>query len=595
MFTAKSLLKLVMGATLVVASCTVLKKEDPNKEVLAFISTFQASLASTDEEILKQFEAKQSQESILSAIRILQNKEHEFIVCTAAFQQSQVSFEDSGIKVVIPANFSSQNIEGDYHGETTLTLWLKPKNNSYVVTVLVGEDFYKTFADIRNGMEWSVEHIRETKKREPIYSKAQTIQQQFDSVIWYASYQDNLYFYVVNSGEQGFTMNYNYPEQSTGYFMGLTDENGALIIPVEYELIGTIAFEMPMAIEVRKGGKYGYFDLESRKLIIQPAYDMIIPYDKENAFAIVKQDSVYGWLDTEYEYHAGFPSEGAESWVKEFDFLPKDMRLKGDSKTFCEVPNKDYAGNGILIPPSYMVKTGLFEKVIGGISTTPVPLNGWTDYVETKGTLLQTVTDRINAVITTITERYIDGREEFYTYNRLMLVDNKQDTLEVGSVYSDGAITFRKVDDTLLEIKYEQDNPEGSEFDEYNIPVYNYYALGEDVSVTRYKSNRSFPETKYVKLDSSYLVGDFLRWGESGEEHSDFLSLATITYMRDEILAEYGYRFEDPNAAEQFKYRDWYKPEHDSIDNFKESMTEVDRYNLDFLDKIILMMKTEAV
>jgi hypothetical protein len=248
------------------------------------------------------------------------------------------------------------------------------------------------------------------------------------------------------------------------------------------------------------------------------------------------------------------------------------------------------------MPPSYLVNTGVFKEIVGGISTTPVPLNGWTEYVETKGTLLQTVTDKINAVITTITERYIDGREEFYTYNRLTLVDGKQDTLAVSSFYTSGDIVFRKLNDSVLELKCDQDSPEGSEFLEYNIPVYTYFSLGEDLSVNPYTSHRSFPQSQYAKLDSTYLSGKFNTWGDNGEQgESDFLSLTTITYMRDEILADYGFRFVDAETTERFKYYNWYRPQYDKVEDFQELLSEEDRHNLDFLNRIIDMLKGKPV
>src|SRR5690349_88005 len=69
----------------VVAACSVLKKENSEKDIRVFLTTFQSSLGSSDDEILKFFETRQSKEAILSAVKVLQNKEHEFIECLASF------------------------------------------------------------------------------------------------------------------------------------------------------------------------------------------------------------------------------------------------------------------------------------------------------------------------------------------------------------------------------------------------------------------------------------------------------------------------------------------------------------------------------
>lgn len=591
MFSRYLLVKIALGVLLFTAACSILKKEDPEKEIIAFINTFQNTLSQPDDVILNLFDAKQSKESILSVVKILQNKEREFILCTALYSQPQISREETGVKVVIPVTFAPQNIDEDFLEETSITFWLKPGKDSFVITKMEGEEFYKSFAGIRSNLEWRVERIRELKKREHIYTRAAELQRGYDSVIWFATHEQKNYYYVVN----GSWNNYFYDDKPkpSNYTMGLVDEAGEVIIPVEYELIGTLSFDIPGMVEIRKEGKAGYFNLETRQLVIPAAYDMIIPYTQDNSFALVKQDSIYGWIDRTYQYHEGFPSEKSERWVKSFEFLPKDLKLKSDTRTFCEIPNQQGAGYGIIMPPSYLVATGVFSEIVSGISTTPVPLNGWTDYVETKGTLLQSVTDKINAVITTITERYIDGREEFYTYNRLTLVDDKQDTLAVSSFYTSGEIVFRKLNDSLLELKCDQDSPEGSEFDEYNIPVYTYFSLSEDLSVNSYTSHRSFPQSQFVKLDSTYLSGNFKVWTEAGEKEANFLSLATITYMRDEILADYGFRFADATTQERFKYYNWYRPQYDKVEDFQEQLSEEDRHNLAFLERIIEMLKSK--
>jgi hypothetical protein len=595
MFTRSLPIKLLAVALVILAACSILKKEDTEKDVRTFLTAFQQDLGKSEQEVLAHFDARQSQESILSAVKILQNKEHEFIVCTIAFANAQISKEKEGIKVIIPANFSSQNVDEDYHGETNFTLWLKPKDNTYVIAKLEAEQFYETFADLRNQMEWSVDHIREMKKREPIYARAKALQQQYDSVVWYATYEGQNYYYVVQGPWTNFFMDYNSTVRNTGHQMGLVDEQGTVVIPVKYELIGTPGFEQPGLVEVKRGGKAGYFNLETKQEIIPVEYDVIIPYKKENAFALVKQDTVYGWIDQQYAYHPGFPSAKAEQWVNDFAYLPQNLRFKSDIQTFCEIPNVDNAGYGIVIPPSYLVQTGLFNEIIGGITTTTVQLNGWTEYVETKGTILQQITDNIKAVVTTINSRYIEGREEFYTYNRLSLVDNNQDTLAVSSLYSNGNIAFKKIGTSLLEIKYEQDNFEGSEFDEYNIPVYNYFTITNGQQVTKQVSDRSFAQSQFVRLDSAYLSGDFLAYKPEGEVKSTFLSLPTVVYMRAEILASYGYIFEDANMADRFKNFAWYKPRFNKVEDFASEMSEMDRYNVAFLEKIIAILESKPV
>lgn len=597
MFSRHVLIKIALVITVVIGACSVLKKEDPEKGIRAFISSFESSLVQSDKAILNQFDAQQTHETILSVVRILQNKEHEFIECTAAFPQARINISDAGIQVVIPVDFRSKDVNEGYEEQTTLTAWLEPKGKSYTITKFEGEAFYKAFATIRNNMEWLVEQKREIQKREAIYAKAKVLQQQFDSVIWFVSYQSKNYFYVVNG-----SWNYHKrKEQESGaYKMGLVDETGTVIIPVEYELVGTLGFDTSDMVEVHKDGKVGYFNIATKQLTVEPLYDMIIPYLKDSVFGIVKHDTVYGWLNKEYNYHEGFPSEEAKEWVNHFAFLPANLQIINGRQTFCEIANEDNAGYGIIMPPSYLVKTGIFKDIIGGISTTPVPISGWTEYVETKGNMMQTVTDKVSALLTTITERYLEGREEFYSESRLVFVNSQNDTLAVTSILSDGEVSITRIDSTILQVKSQRpDWNDYGGFYESGLPIYQYFELREDLSIVPVKTSRTFPHTAFVKLDSSYLSGEFTRWDsetESGEK-TTFLSLFTISHMRNEILASYGYRFPDPETYEYFNKsrRRSYTPRYDSIEEFEDQLTEIDRHNLAFLQKIIDLMQSKPV
>jgi hypothetical protein len=586
-YTPIAIVALLIG----VVACGVLQKKDSETEVRTFLMSFQNNLAKSDDEILKQFDTQQSSESILTAIHILQNKEHVYLECKIDFAQAQLTIGETAVNIVIPAQFKSVNLDRDYHAESSLSMTLRPKDGTYVISKLEAEAFYKSFADLKIDMEYSVEQMQALKTREPIFEQAKHLQQKFDSVIWYTTYNDKRYFYVI-AGTWDSSLEVKH--DGANYKMGLTDEDGNIIIPLEYDLIGCLGFAYPNMVEVKKNGKLGYYDLNSKKLVVATSYDMIIPYQEGSAFAILKNDTTYGWVNRAFEHQQGFPSPAAAAWVNSFSFIPANLKFKGDSLyAFCEIPNEPHIGYGILVPPSYLVKSGLFNEVITGISTTSFPYAGWTAYMETKGTKLQTISDKISAMMTTITERYIEGREEFYTYNRMVFIDSRHDTLEVNNVSAAGEINFRKPDSTLLEISYLNSyySMEGSSWPESNMLSYEYFELGPNLSVKHLSTHRDFPFTQFVKMDSSYLQGDFSGYDYELEKEvkSTFISSSTLEYMREEILADYGFIFPDENTNERYKGRDWYKPRYESIEAFRDDMTDIDRYNLDFLDKILAL------
>lgn len=90
----KSVLSIALIIAVVMAACSVLKKEDPDQAVRAFLVSFQNSLSKSDQEILKQFRVRQSPEAVLMVIRLLQNKE-KYFHCEAQFGSAFVGIEEN--------------------------------------------------------------------------------------------------------------------------------------------------------------------------------------------------------------------------------------------------------------------------------------------------------------------------------------------------------------------------------------------------------------------------------------------------------------------------------------------------------------------
>jgi hypothetical protein len=85
------------------------------------------------------------------------------------------------------------------------------------------------------------------------------------------------------------------------------------------------------------------------------------------------------------------------------------------------------------------------------------------------------------------------------------------------------------------------------------------------------------------------LTGSFEVWdSQTGQTvKSNFLSKQALGLMRDEILAGYGFAFNSPQQSEQFKYAGWYKPTTDSYEDIYAKASDIDKYNLDFLNRMI--------
>lgn len=192
--------------------------------------------------------------------------------------------------------------------------------------------------------------------------------------------------------------------------------------------------------------------------------------------------------------------------------------------------------------------------------------------------------------------RYLGGREEFYETREATFFDNRGDNLASVSVYAgDNSLTW--IDSTLLQLNLtptvDETNGywdmEGSS-GEWNTPRYRYLHVSRNPpSVEVLESSRQYDQTEFVKLDSSYVTGTFVYWDENTKETviRDFVSDETLRDMRNEILAAYDFQFADPETQERYEHRQNYEPRYTTYADFIDSMTEIDRHNLLFLERII--------
>ncbi len=168
-------------------------------------------------------------------------------------------------------------------------------------------------------------------------------------------------------------------------------------------------------------------------------------HEKANVYAITGTDSIYGWIDSQYQYHEGFNSPEEEQWVNTFQFLSGDLSIESGKSGSCEIPNSDHAGWCIVIPPSYYVKTGLFDAIETDITSGDMPEGGAMGDIKTKGTLFEKITDGISALITTVEKSYIMGRESFYASNRLAFVTPRHELLGVSEIPGGQITRFKRL------------------------------------------------------------------------------------------------------------------------------------------------------
>lgn len=591
------ILVMLIIAVVALKSCSSLRQNDPNEKVMSFINDFRSNLSATDDVIKAQFQvsavANVSEEGIMRAIRIMQNADQakDSITCVINFDAPAITQESGDIRVDFTAQFTSVDPNNILQKEAQFTLWLSNIQGRLVITNIDAMSFYNGYQGAVFELQTMKYRERDLASRKIFFDQARMLQQTYDTVIWYTQYNDSVYYYVVNGEWQNFFMGDN-RERSASAKMGLVSESGRVIVPPAYDLVGTISFETENVVEVKKDNLVGHFSMDGKE--IAPAvYEWIIPYEQDGVYALVKKDNEIGWLDDSYTHHAGFPSDEAKKYIHEFGYLGKNIEISYTAMSTAEVIHVDYMGRGIVVPPTYFVQAGVLDEVISDIYTGENSF-GWggIEKIETEGSMFEKISDKFSALLVMLNDHYLEGREGFYQRTNLTFVDD-QHQLTTSFTMPSGKISFNRIDSTLMEVRLsregESNRYEGEmEDDQWDVPFYQYFRI-ENGSVTQLKSRRSYRFTEFVRIDSSYLEGSFHIWDEeSGTvKTQDFPFTQSLEWMRNEILADYGYDFADPETKKHFSYYEWYNPTHSSYGDIYGLMSETDLHNLQFLEKII--------
>jgi hypothetical protein len=583
---------------ILVIACTVTKNDGLDKNAKMFLTEFQKTLNKSDEEILLLFKSAQSKEEILKGIVVLQNKDTSFIKTVLVYDEAKAVWEEGYLKVSIPVQLIGKGAEPE---TSTLTLSLfQKKDGKFYIYKLGGQEAYTAYYSIKSKIENADELARRLADVKIYYDRARELQKDYDTVVWYVHHNDTAYYYAVNGTYIYDSINGKSPAT---FKMGLLHTSGKVIVPVEFDLVGNPSINLPNAVEVKKDGKIGYYGMDGKELV-PVEYTWLVPYEDGDAKALVKKDALFGWLDKTYQYHENFPTAKAEKYIKDFEYLTEKKFVFGkDYQEMIKIPfNRSqgvYQGNGVIVPPAFLVEIGIFKQIESPFISEVFDENIFAvgdDYKENINTTPFSLTDAIDVFITSVKTRFIGGRGEFYTSHNVNLIDQKSNLISSITTYGDKDFKLRKVNEDLVEtsVVFEQEEMgPGTFYIESNFPSYQYFKF-DGKSLLPIKTSRLFTFTEMIKMDSNYLKGNFITYDyrkvEGQQEgKSTFCSNETIELMRYEILASYGFIITDSTKLENIKYGFGfeYKPTISSYDEVYSKATEIDKYNLDFLAKIL--------
>lgn len=417
------------------------------------------------------------------------------------------------------------------------------------------------------------------------------------------------YLFFVTKGELTFPSEDKDPMPA--HTAGLVDANGKVIVPLEMERIANPGTTAEGYVEVRKNGKYGMYSLTGA-LAIPIEMDAIYPYtgSSSDVLAIVRKGTQYGWADRKGGVHFDRSSHSETAL-----FAAPDMRQAiakwqvdlSDQKlhAFVNIMPNPYegedpdTGGGVVFMPSYLLQLIVLTEVKSDWMLYESDYFGMKEYyAEIKQA--EQLNANTKGFIATLWEAGVSARD--YSYNRYSVVTTNNElqpkdkllVREPGNYVCSSGADFRFIGNSMIEVKLtgSSDGDNQSKYTER--PYYNYYLVTADGKLQKQSTNRSFAFTKYVKINESYFQGCFSRGIDPAidkgydEEHNfvttQHLSIEDLDIMRNEIFAEYGYKFTTDKWKAYFAKQSWYKGLYDNVDD---KLSEIDKANV----QTILNMK----
>jgi hypothetical protein len=363
-------------------ACKSEDKSDVANENLSFLNEFveqfkEGLSAEEDRKLLGMLKLERSQEALTELVKVLKNTHHS-IKCE--FDFGRTTFQKIGenqLQVWFPVSLVNTNYPNQEPEIFIVSAKVEKLDNSFVIREMDADLLYHKFTAFENRDFWKLELEAEYEKRKLVYELVERLQAGVDSVIWFTRYQDQLYFYFVQgewNNPKSFD-NYRADAEKTvpkvgSYKMGLLDAEGMVVIPADYDLIGTLGFDMENLVEVKRNGKYGMYHLQSRLPVIPAVYDVLIPFatTDDKKLILTQEGKQTGYFNSDFLRFEGLPPvQQIDEYLAGYKYLEKGLLIKNGQQAMMEVPNREYLGNGYVVPPSYLTNLQVMDSIEFGL------------------------------------------------------------------------------------------------------------------------------------------------------------------------------------------------------------------------------------
>lgn len=424
-----------------------------------------------------------------------------------------------------------------------------------------------------------------------MHKQAKKLISKFDAAPYYFQTNGAAYFYVVKGKWEQKSINVF---KQKGFKMGIADSEGQLLSKVKYTKIFSPDVTAKDWIETEVNGKYGLFNYKT-KAAIPCQYDIIYPAATTSELAI-------GQIDNHFFSISKDGTTKKKQLVEPIfqAFMNKWKYTAQDNKTPILIRyakrDKDqgiFEGNGVSFLPSCLLNFNTFPEMFAYIIPKTENKNQFDEGTEELHISVedqQKTNDGVWGVVSNFYESGIGVRDGYSNEDKsLTTVD--QNNKKISSIkFASSSSGYGPCGSMKNEYQFINKNLLFTKNVHFMGTVIKLFRIEETGKITSLTSPRKYAYTKYVSINEQYFKGCFCEEIPNGDYEegniylSKHLSVEELDIMRNEIFAEYGYRFKNEKWQKYFGQFDWYTPQYDNVD---EQLSEIDKANI----KVILKAK----
>lgn len=454
---------------------------------------------------------------------------------------------------------------------------------------------------IQNEKQQSTETLILLRTDSLILTKIQELDSEYPAIPFYINLdQDTLYITSTRKydyGEENFNGKVKY---------GIVNQNSEVLLDLVFDKVYNPNLTLLYCLEFKKGTKVGLVNYKTLE-VLQPEFDYILPASnlasekaygyKDNSWFEITNSSINKYEKTEFD-----PSAVLNNLVFDAMKLGNNLMFHSYSEHYEGDP---FEGNGVLITPSYIEHLNLLnEHYPDIIASTSEELHFGTQEAKVKTDSMESISEKIKAFLVSIYEIGIDGRGYQKEASSLIIQNKEHNSLNNIKIHESYVLNsicprisgFQFITDSIIEIKSLIENYDNNRT-LYNFETsYRYYQIEANGSISELTTNRYFTFTKFAYITQDHFKGCYAKYKEIKEDDEnniwlyDHLTIEDLDIMRNEIFAEYGYKFKSEKWQQYFGKKKWYKPQYENVDN---QLTDIDKENIKTILKVKALLQKD--